>query len=456
MDDLTRALTCHDFESLPVTAWQNSNLAPYVFKHTSNQYRKGLLPHYAQALYRWKAQATELKPLLQAWNAVGIVPLLIKGAALALRHYTEPCERYFGDIDLVVDPGQIAQARELAASLGWVVLFDAERDQGFSNHEALGLMSPGKNIKLDVHHALLKHPARFAKRAEQLQQQLEPEMETFDWEGVQVRLLGLADMALVSLILHRAWYRDRWNLKRYDYLDLYRLKQAGLTREHLLERAEALGCRKTAELFLQRCDPYQQVLSLKVLTPEALKAWEAQVSEERGFTAQQAEQARKQKLFSMAPGMARDVLTGMGWVSQAAQVLQHQQSLQALCERIPLRSQPANLQEIHKARIGVLGASRVLSWLPRGKSGMCVLRSVAMLWWLRNAGIDAELVSGVRNAGGTLKGHAWIEYQGTVLAIIAEDSLSPLMYKVNYRSKGQQNAPHTPSAAAVQGGTATR
>ncbi|GEM44747.1 lasso peptide biosynthesis B2 protein [Deinococcus cellulosilyticus] len=455
MDDLTRALIHQDFESLPVEMWQKSNLAAYVFCHTSAAYRRGLLPHYAHALQRWKAQEKELRELLLAWNAAGIVPLLIKGVAMALKHYTHPGERYFGDIDLMLDRSQMARARDLAAGLGWQVLFDAQRDRGFSVHESLGLISPSHNIKLDVHHALLKHPKPFERRALDMQRLLEPCMEHFDWEGVQVRMLGLADTAIVPLMLHRAWYRDRWNLKRFDYLDLNLLREAGLTREALLERAKVLGCQTTVELFLQRCDPWQKVLDLKPLDATKLDLWRRQISPERGYSEHQGQQARTGLILGYTPYLVRNVLRGTGWVLKAALVLQKQQTLQELCNHVVLRrtSQP-DFSQIHKARVGVLGASKLLAYFPRGNSGMCVLRALAALWWLRSAGVDAELVSGVRNDGGKIKGHAWIEYQGSVLAIIAADLMAPLYYKINFRSSIQQNSRQSPDAASGQGPSA--
>lgn len=446
---MTRALIHHDFESVPVAQWQSSTLAAYVFRQTSAEYRKPLLPHFAQAMHRWKTQETELRSLLQAWNEAGIVPLLIKGVAMAIQHYPQPHERFFGDIDLVIERKDVPTARDIAARLGWLVLFDENRDQSFTMHEALGLVSPKKNIKLDVHHHVLKHPAKFAGHVRALQEKLTEHLEVFDWNGIKVHLLGPADAALVPLILHRAWYRDRWQLKRFDYLDLEMLKQQGLTREALLERAAALGCQTTAELFLQRCDPWEKRLTLTPLTAAELQQWNMAISAERGYTSQQGEAARKARIQQQFPQMLGNVLTGLGWVLKAALVLQRQQSLQALCNRVPLKNQPPALQELWKARIGVLGASKLLARFPRGGSGMCVLRALSMLWWLRQAGIDAELVSGVRNVNGTLKGHAWIEYQGTVIAVIAEDNISPMVYKVNFRSASAGNSPQTQGAGSV-------
>ena len=437
-----------------MSAWQKSNLAPYVFRNTSAEYRKPLLPHYAQAIYRWKAQETEFRALLKAWNDAGIVPLLIKGAAMALKYYAQPAERYFGDIDLVLDRSQMSRARELAQDLGWQVIFDDQRDPVFSIHEALGLLSPGRNIKLDVHHSLLKHPAAFAERARGIYRQLENSMETFDWEGLKVQMLAPVDAAIVPLILHRAWYRDRWNLKRFDYLDLDLLRRAGLTRESLLERATELNCKTTVELFLHRCDPWEQVLDVTPLGAAQMAEWKTAVAGERGYTEKQATSAYKNLQFKNSGFLASSVLQGLGWVLRAALVLQKQQSLQALCSRVPLRNVPPDLGTLHRVRFGVVGASRVLSRFPRGGSGMCVLRAVSALWWLRSAGIDAELVSGIRNIGGEIKGHAWIEYRGTVVAMIADDPIASMLYKINFRSSGTKNPPQNPGAASGQGPTA--
>lgn len=46
---------------------------------------------------------------------------------------------------------------------------------------------------------------------------------------------------------------------------------------------------------------------------------------------------------------------------------------------------------------------------------LCLPRSLALLWWLKARGIQADLRIGVRKEGLELIAHAWVEYQGRVL-----------------------------------------
>ena len=46
---------------------------------------------------------------------------------------------------------------------------------------------------------------------------------------------------------------------------------------------------------------------------------------------------------------------------------------------------------------------------------LCLPRSLALLWWLKARGIQADLRIGVRKEGQELIAHAWVEYQGRVL-----------------------------------------
>jgi Uncharacterised nucleotidyltransferase len=54
-----------------------------------------------------------------ALRAGGIEPLLIKGPAIAHLLYDVPAERVYGDIDLLVEPGQVPGARAVLAQLGY-------------------------------------------------------------------------------------------------------------------------------------------------------------------------------------------------------------------------------------------------------------------------------------------------------------------------------------------------
>src|SRR5690606_27209747 len=77
---------------------------------------------------------------------------------------------------------------------------------------------------------------------------------------VPVRVPSLADAAVVGLILSRSWSTDANRLRPRDYLDLATLSSLGLDRAALESRSAELGCRRTVDLFLRRCDPNKCVL----------------------------------------------------------------------------------------------------------------------------------------------------------------------------------------------------
>jgi Uncharacterised nucleotidyltransferase len=91
-----------------------------------------------------------LESLLGAWQAAGIAALLFKGFALAEFVYPDPAQRFYGDVDVLIDPRQATRAAQVARSLGW-------RDDGLSGvpaawtHEVAHLYSPDGHTRLDMH-----------------------------------------------------------------------------------------------------------------------------------------------------------------------------------------------------------------------------------------------------------------------------------------------------------------
>ena len=46
----------------------------------------------------------------------------------------------------------------------------------------------------------------------------------------------------------------------------------------------------------------------------------------------------------------------------------------------------------------------------------CLRQALAVQWWLRRRGLDAQLRIGARKVGDSLDAHAWVELDGTPLA----------------------------------------
>jgi len=55
-----------------------------------------------------------------------------------------------------------------------------------------------------------------------------------------------------------------------------------------------------------------------------------------------------------------------------------------------------------------LALRRIGARLPGAR---CLARALCLWWWMRSAGLDAEIVMGVRrDENGTLAGHAWVSF----------------------------------------------
>src|SRR5215831_6311774 len=77
----------------------------------------GELLHQAYRLLTLQAaiHQTKIQRVFKAFRADGIEPILIKGWAMA-RRYPQPALRPYGDIDLILRPGDLKAAQSLTAS----------------------------------------------------------------------------------------------------------------------------------------------------------------------------------------------------------------------------------------------------------------------------------------------------------------------------------------------------
>jgi hypothetical protein len=69
----------------------------------------------------------ELARVLQALAAAGIVPVLLKGTALAYTVYDDPACRCMSDLDLWLSAGEMPRAQAVLAALGYTQQISAER-----------------------------------------------------------------------------------------------------------------------------------------------------------------------------------------------------------------------------------------------------------------------------------------------------------------------------------------
>ena len=113
----------------------------------------------AQAMWEMRHKPL-LAGLLTALADAGITALLLKGSALAYDLYPEPSARSRGDSDVLIAPGDLADARRVLARLG----FDRGSDETASDDLALQETwsitgERGLQHHIDLHWQLLNAPA---------------------------------------------------------------------------------------------------------------------------------------------------------------------------------------------------------------------------------------------------------------------------------------------------------
>jgi hypothetical protein len=95
----------------------------------------------------------QLLEIMEAFREQGVRALVLRGPALAFSLYEDPAMRPSGDLDLLVLPEQVVQARDILESLGYRCLarrFETARD--FFREECfVHQESPGNTFPVDLH-----------------------------------------------------------------------------------------------------------------------------------------------------------------------------------------------------------------------------------------------------------------------------------------------------------------
>ena len=95
----------------------------------------------------------QLQEIIEAFQEEGVRVLVLRGPALAFSLYEDPAMRPSGDLDLLVIPEQVIQARDILESLGYRCLarrFETARD--FFREECfIHQESPGNTFPVDLH-----------------------------------------------------------------------------------------------------------------------------------------------------------------------------------------------------------------------------------------------------------------------------------------------------------------
>jgi hypothetical protein len=93
-----------------------------------------------------------LEELVQAFEADGVYPLLLKGPAFARWLYDDPSERTYIDLDLLVAPAELEAARQTLVGRGFQPLTQRAHPHQREHHETWGRRRPPAVIEL--HHTI--------------------------------------------------------------------------------------------------------------------------------------------------------------------------------------------------------------------------------------------------------------------------------------------------------------
>ena len=425
-----------------------THLAAYAYTQLAPDHpaREALLPAFLTATTAHETAKAAVAPLLHAWRDAGIEALAFKGFSLALTAYEHPGQRFYEDLDLLIRPGDAAAAERLARGLGWSVRWSAARAGNDYAHEALHLLSPDGRLMLDVHRLVLHSYAPWQRRLRRLTEAAWGASVAVPLGDTTVRVLDPRDAVLMGLVLNRAWSTDGWRLKPRDYVDFQAVvERHGVTKVALGERARELRCARTLELFLRRCDPYEQRLDLRPPTRAQRLRWSLAVAfERRPYRIDHA-----LNLPLIAPGVVRDTLRELPGLVRVLRLMRAEPDVMRLLGRLDAPSgPPAPLAERRRYRVvrGVRWGLKLLRVRPKGD---CLPRSLAVFARLRNLGAPAVFVSGVRHGPDGLHGHAWVELDGEVLPELNE----PLgvRYVPNVRYPQTEGAAVSSSAATAPG-----
>jgi len=386
-----------------------------------------LRPDYLQQLGRHHRLRQNLVPLLRAWRAAGIEALLFKGFYLAEFVYPSPGARSYGDVDVAVRPADVSRAVQVAVGLGW-------REgalgplPGHWTHAAPALVDPDAGAMLDLHRLVVQSRSPFQRVQRRITEAVWAASREVEWEGVRVRVPDPIDSLVVGLVLQRCWSDDRWRIKPHDALDFRFLTDHGeIRRDAIARRARELGCSRTVEIFLSRCDPEAGVLDLAPPSPGQLIRWDDAVRRERRSGGRGERWLRRSV---MLPRVLWWVLLATPMVVRARRAVQAGPGMRALLDALSAGNAVPRPTPAGRRRIvyGILWTLRIFRYNPAGD---CLVRSLALYGGLRAAGWPAVFVSGVRRGEGGIEGHAWVELGGQVLEELEEPG-NRSRYTVNF------------------------
>jgi len=414
----------------PAADLRGWNLAAYAYTvlPADHPRRAELREDFLAACARHHTIRQELAPLIAAWHDAGIVAMLFKGFHLAEFIYAVAGARFHGDVDVLIHPEDAERAVDVARNLGW-----SDQHHTVRAHGVCSLYGPSAAV-VDLHRFPLHGRITWSDTRRRITEAIWQRSREVAWTGTVVRVPDPVD-ALLILMLQRSWGSERWRFKPHDVLDVRALmERAGVTREAAHERARELGCLRTLELFLTRCDPAAGRLDLAPPSTRSVRRWDLAVLTERRTPGMGME--RQLVRLSHAPSALADVAAALPTLFRVRRALRRHIDLRQLLAS--LTPPPAPGRSDHAVR---MRASRGVRWAVRllhiRAGGPCVVRSLALYVVLRRLGWPVVFVSGVRREAHGVVGHAWVELDGRVLPELLEAG-NRERFQVNFQYPGPE------------------
>ncbi|WP_425147138.1 lasso peptide biosynthesis B2 protein [Deinococcus sp.] len=356
-----------------------------------------LAPQRLALLARHMRIKAALIPLLAAWHAAGIKAVLLKGFASAEFVYPDPSQRFYGDVDVLIDERDAVRAARFARELGWADdgLVSAPRDW---THEVAHLYSPDGETRLDVHRRVAPTMLGTGRKVRRATRHLRDAAQLAQLGPAAVWLPDPRD-SVIMLALTRGWSGEAGLLKPADPLDLDMLyRKHRLNDAAVLERAATLGCLHTVAATLRACR------AAKLADTQTGRRIRLGVLLDLHPTVNFS--GKKIGRLLRLPAVLTDV-----WhvLPDALRVRR------AIRQGGDPRELPARWRQGTSARVGYVSALRAIrgaNWALRllyPGGATCVPRSLTRYAALSRAGVPVAFVSGVRRTEAGLESHAWIE-----------------------------------------------
>ena len=263
---------------------ERTGLAPLAYTRldADDPRRRPLYEAFTRATARHLSNKLAFLPLARAWRDAGIDVVVFKGFYLAEFVYQHPAQRHYNDIDVLIRPETWERAEAIAVDLGWVITWRRRESLYRWSHEE-AILTCG-TAEVEAHRFVIDCNGPNDARQRRITDAAWARAVEVPWEGTMIRALAPADGMLMGLVLARAWSGgDDWHLKAADFPDLQtQAASLGVSLDGLRLRAAELGCLRSLELILQRCDPWRATLDLVAPSASRRQRWYLAVTRERG------------------------------------------------------------------------------------------------------------------------------------------------------------------------------